>query len=254
MTSKVLADERDDLTRDVVRFEPRRRRQVDRPVLAEGGLVFRVEVPAPARRLAVDHQDVVPPALQAIEVLHPQGLPTLGVVAKLADGAEEMTVVAHVQRHAALPGDALQVLQDAPVARRRHHELLGPPSRERTTHLAAESPAVARAVQADIVDAASPCAEFAGEVPHGREKLDDADAARPDMRGLFPDFGHQHHVVVALEVVERARIDVQLVAQHEDEAAHRPPRDGGWLGARLGRHEVGHMRGAVALPARAAHA
>jgi hypothetical protein len=95
---------------------------------AEGLAGVGIEVPLAAeRRVRVlrVHQHAVPLALLAVEVLHAQRLAPARVRRELAHAAEEVAVLADLQRQLAGLGDGLDRLKHAPVARRRHHQLRG---------------------------------------------------------------------------------------------------------------------------------
>jgi hypothetical protein len=51
------------------------------------------------------------------------------------------------------------------------------------------------------------------EVAHGAQEERDAALVRPDMSGLARDLGHPDPVLRRIEVVEDARIAIQLVAE-----------------------------------------
>jgi proline dehydrogenase len=99
----------------------------------------------------------MPLALLAIEILHAQRLAAFGMRSELANAAEEVAVLADVQRQR--------------------------------------------------------------EVAHRRQEHHRARLARPHVGRLLDHFSHPHSVDARIEIVEGRRIEVELVAQHDDQGA-----------------------------------
>ncbi|MEY4712325.1 MAG: hypothetical protein RIS88_1775 [Pseudomonadota bacterium] len=212
--------------------ETQRRAQAYGPLLAEGFAVVGVEVPLAARRRIAVHQDAVLLAQGPVPVFQPQLLAPLGVLGKLAHRAEEMAVVADVQRQGARGGGGAQRLQHAPIARRGHDQALRLHVRDRAVQLSGQRAGVACIVQVDVVDRPLARAQRLREVPHATEKQRDARLGGGHMRGLLGDLRHPHPVLRRIEAVKGAGLQVQLVAQHDHEMAarHRVSFKGGGRG------------------------
>ena len=58
-----------------------------------------------------------------------------------------------------------------------------------------------------------------GEVPHRGEEHRDAGLTHPHDRGLLGDLGHPHDIGRGVEPVEGCGVQIELVAQHDDQVA-----------------------------------
>jgi hypothetical protein len=62
--------------------------------------------------------------------------------------------------------------------------------------------------------------QFIAEMAHGGEKYGDARSVRPDVFGFAADLGHPGGILLRIEAIKRRRIDIELVAEDEDEVSH----------------------------------
>ena len=212
-------DERDDLERDGIRLEAGARRHGARAGGAEGLAVVSVEVPLATNGLIALHQDVVPLALLAIEILHAQRLAAFGMRRKVGNAAEEMAILSDIQRQAAVLGDGLDRCQHAPIAGRGHHQAGWLQTQDVSLQLPSQTAGVARHIQPGVVQRSADGLQIQREVAHGRQEHRGARFARPHMGGLVGDFGHPNGVAARIETVECRCIEVKLVAQHHDQRA-----------------------------------
>ena len=84
-----------------------------------------------------------------------------------------------------------------------------------------EAAAVAGVVQSHVVQRPAGGAQRFCEVPHRREEQRDALFARPNVGRFFGHLGHPHRVSRGVEIIECGGVDVELVAEHDDEIARR---------------------------------
>ncbi len=214
-------DERDHLARDGIGLERRTPRHGARAGCAEGLTVVGVEVPLAADGLIVlpiaFHQHVVTLALLAIEVLHAQRLAVLGMRSEVANAAEEVTVLANLQRQVAGLGHGLDRLQHAPFARGGHLEAGWLQAQDVGLQLRTQSAEIAIGIQAGVVQRAAGGLQGEREMAHRRQEHHGARLARPHMGRLLGHFGHPHGVDARIETVEGRCIEVELIAQHDDQ-------------------------------------
>ena len=74
-------------------------------------------------------------------------------------------------------------------------------------------------VQPGVVQGSAGRVQGLREVAHRGQEHHRARLARPDMRRFLGHLGHPHRVVCGVEAVERGSVQVELVAQHEDQVA-----------------------------------
>ena len=74
-------------------------------------------------------------------------------------------------------------------------------------------------VERAVFDPESAGEQRIAEVTHRREEHRDPRLRAPDLGRLVRDFRHPHRVVCRIESVERSGLQVELVAQHDDETA-----------------------------------
>jgi len=72
-----------------------------------------------------------------------------------------------------------------------------------------------------IVDGDAGVPQRVAEMAHRREEECDAQLVAPDVRRLVRCLAHPDGIAARIEAVERGAVAVQLVAQHQDEVAHR---------------------------------
>ena len=212
-------DQIDDLSRHSVGLEASRRRHVTWPRRAEGLAVVGIEVPLPADRLAVLHQHAVALAQLAVEVFETERLAALGVRRELAHRAEEVPIVAYLQRQPGTLGDGPKRLQHAPVTRCAHHQPLRMQALDRAQQFIGERGAAGGVVEPRVVQRPTGTAKRLRKVPHGGQEHRDARLARPHLRRLFGDLGHPDGVMRRIEAIECGRFQIELIAQHDDERA-----------------------------------
>jgi hypothetical protein len=114
------------------------------------------------------------------------------------------------------------ILQNAPVAGRRHDQGLRAQPLDSGGQRGAQAAAVAGVVEPRVMHGAAGCCKFAREVPHRGQKQRGARLRRPDMGRFFGDLGHPDGVGRGVEVIERCGVQIELVTQHEHDAATTP--------------------------------
>jgi hypothetical protein len=145
--------------------------------------------------------------------------PLPGVGSELAHGAEEVPVLANLQRQARRLRHRLQRLQHPPLARCRHHQPLRAQAQQVCLQLRGQAAAVAGVVQVHVVHWPASLLQFEGEVAHRRKEQRRAWLAGNDVGGLLRHLGHPHRVLGGVEAVEGGRVQVELVAQHDHQLA-----------------------------------
>ncbi len=183
-------DERNHLARDGIGLEDGARRHDTRAGSAKGLAVVGVEVPLATDRLITLHQDVMPLALLAIEILHAQRLAAFGMRRELGNAAEEVAVFVDIQRQAVGCGHGLDRLQHAPVARGGHHQAGRLQAQDVDLQLRRQAAGVAWGVQSRVVQRAAGGLQRQREVAHRRQEHHRARLARPHMGRLLGHLGH----------------------------------------------------------------
>ncbi len=222
MLREAVFHERQHLARHGVGREPGRLRQQPGAGLSEGAPVLGVEIPAASGRLVAVHQHAMALAHLAVEAFHQQPWPPARVGGELAHRAEEVPIHAEVERQSARCRDLAQRTQHAGVAGRGHDEGLRCETIDGRRQLAVERADVAWVVKARVVHRAPPRSGRVGEVAHRGEEQRRARLARPDMGRFLHDLGHPHAVAGRVEIVEGRGVEIQLVAQHDDEVPGHP--------------------------------
>jgi hypothetical protein len=217
---KALVDQIDHFARDRIGRHQERRRHVLRTGLAEALAVVGVEIPLAARRLLAVHQHAVFLPQLAVPVFEPQLLAAFGVGGKVAHGAEEVRVVAQIQRQMGLRRHGAQGLQHAPVAGGGQQQLLRPEGTDGAMQFTGQRADVVRIVNPGVVQRQATLTQLGREVPHGGKEDGDALFRRPDVCGFFGHLGHPHHILRGVEALQCAAVVVQLVAQHDDQVAN----------------------------------
>ncbi len=232
MGREAVVDQRNHLAGHRVRCERRTRRHRAGPGGTEGLAVIGVEIPLTADGFVALHQHTMSPTLLAVEVLHAQGLAPLRMRREFAHADEEVAVLADVQRQTAVVGDSLDRLQHPPVARRGHHQLRRSQSVDVGLQLRRQIAAIVGRIQPRVVQRSTRLLQRQREVAHRREKHHGARFARPHVGRLLRNLGHPHGVAIGVEAIEGRRVEVELVAQHDDQGAQiSHPRPSG-----VGRH------------------
>ena len=144
-------------------------------------------------------------------------LAALGMRSELAHADEEVAVLANLQRQVAGLGHGLDRLQHAPVARGSHHEASWLQAQDVGLQLRTQAAAIAIGLKAGVVQRAASGLQGECEVAHRRQEHHGARLARPHMGRLLGHLGHPHGVDAPIEAVEGRRIEVELVAQHDDQ-------------------------------------
>ena len=137
--------------------------------------------------------------------------------------AVEVAVLAQFQRHAMLGRRGLQGLQNAPVAWAHQHQLGRREAGDVAAQRVGQRGRRVGVVQARVVHGQAALAQGLGKVAHRGEEQRDAGLTRPHVGGLLRRLGHPHRVGGGVEAVERGRAGVELVAQHQHQAAQRGP-------------------------------
>ena len=145
-------------------------------------------------------------------LLHPGG--------EILAAAEEMAVFAHDQRHAGCAADALEVADQAPLARLNHDHTHGLRMRERRCQRVSER-GVRMSAGGVVVDMPVARAQRIAEVPHRREEDRDARLVAPGVGGLRRCFADPDRVLPGIECRESRGSFVELIAEDQDEVAHR---------------------------------
>ena len=243
VAGKARVDQRNNGLRGGVGRKSRGRRHRAGAFGAKRRAVVGVKVPLAAHGRFAVHQDAGFLAQFAVPVFQAQLLAALGVGGKVAHGAEEMQVVAHVHRHLGRKRCAAQVLQHAPVAGRGHHQGLGQVSGNRLGQFTSQSAAVVRRIQGNVMQRPTFSAQFSGKVAHGAQKHGGALLGGPDVFGLLRHFGHPQQVLRWVEAFQGGSADVELVAEHEHEVADWCAGGGAWVGRD---RSVGGLHGSCA--------
>ncbi|MGY4309925.1 hypothetical protein ACVIJ6_007168 [Bradyrhizobium sp. USDA 4369] len=113
-----------------------------------------------------------------------------------------------------------ELLAHPKLAGLQHDRRLGLQRRLMAGDLAVERAGIGRIVQLHIADRAAAVFELGAEVPHRREEIGDSHLVLRDIGRLLGDLHLQHDILRRIEAVERSRIGVELVAQHDDEMSH----------------------------------
>ena len=120
---ELAVHESDDVTGDGVRCELAWRGQQAGALLAEGGAVVAVVVPFATYRLVALHEYVRAATHPAVEVLHAQFLARCGPGSEIGQGAEEVSVLAHIEWRAAT--SRAEFLQHAVVTGLHQNDAVG---------------------------------------------------------------------------------------------------------------------------------
>jgi len=195
-------DQRQYLARQGVWDKGRAGRQGARTRFAESLAVVWIEVPLPADRIIALHQHAMSLALFAVEILHAQGLATLGVSGEFTYRGEEVTVLPDLQGHATALGNRLDGLQHAPFAGRCHHQPLGLQLLQVGLQLRGQATVVVWCVQRRVVQPAPGRLQGQREMTHRRQEQGDARSARPHVGGFLGDLGHPHGIPVGVKAVK----------------------------------------------------
>ena len=202
---------------DLVRREAQRRRHQPRALAAEGLAVVGVEVPLAAGGLVAVHQHAMALAHLAVEVLHAQLAPSLGVQGERLTAAQEVTVLAELDRHAGLRRSGGQGLAHAPLARLGQHDALGRPLAQRGEQGVGQRALVV--LQVGQRHAAR--AQRGRVVAHRAQEDGDALLSRPHVRGFLAGLAHPRQIAHRIEAVEGTGVFVQLVAEDDDQMPDR---------------------------------
>ena len=240
MVGEACRDEREDVAGDLVRGEHGSRWHHPRSLRREGFSILGVVVPRAALGLPLRcHEDPEASALFAIEVLHAERAALTHMRRELAHRAEEVAVFADLQRDIGLRGHPSQRLQHPPVAGRRHQEGRRFQPHDIDGQLIGERATTFRVVERGVVDHTPGGAHLGRTVAHGGQENGGALLAAPDVCGFLGDLSHPHRIEERIEPVESARLEVELVAEHDHQIADglhgtsvRPSRTRG----RAGKH------------------
>ena len=230
---------------DRVGGEATRRGELPRPRLRKGAAVVGVEVPRPAGRLAILHQDAMLLPQRPVEPFQAELLPAARMEGKLVDGAEEVPVGANLEGNARLARRGDDLLPHPVLPRLDNDQLRRPPRRERRACAFGTRPTAAdgirtaeachqrasqrtrlvdgkRGRERPVVDRQPLGDEPIAEVTHRGEEHHDPRLRRPDMRRLPRHLCHPDGILGGIESVKGRRAAVELVAENEDEVAgHR---------------------------------
>ena len=185
-----------------------------------GRAVLGVEVPPPPGRGVAVHQQARPPPHVPVEVLHAQGLASLGPGLEVGVGGEEPVVFQDRHGNAQAGGPAVRLQLQPPLARLGEEDRRGAVPADRPLQLAAERAGIVRRIQPDMVDPPPRRRQVGGEAPHGRQDEDDLLPVVPDVGGLAHHLRHQHHGPGGVPPAEGRDVGRQLVPEDQDEVGH----------------------------------
>ena len=96
---------------------------------------------------------------------------------------------------------------------------------QRALQFASQRAAVARRIQRDVVHLHAALTQLRGKVAHGRQHQHDLLGMVRHITALGLHLGHQHHIALGIQALQRRQAVTQLVAQHQPQrAAHRAAR------------------------------
>ena len=219
MRGKARFDQCEDLAGHVVGREGSTWRYGTRPGGAKRLAVVCVEVPLPAFGFVARHQHAMTLTHLAIEVLHAQRLAAARVSGEIAHAAVEVAIFTHVQRQSLRLCRGFDCLQHAPVAGRCQHQPGRAQAFDVVLQLQLQAAAIVCSVQRRVMQRTPSGAQRLREVAHGGKEHHRARLARPDVRGFLGHLGHPDGIARGVEPVERRGVQVELVAQHDDQVA-----------------------------------
>ena len=222
MLRETSLHQREHLPRGRVGGKSGRRGHHARPRLRETLAVVLVVVPLAALRPArrVEQHAVAPPQF-AVKKLQAELFPPDGMDAKLLDAGEKMPVGPHLEREAERLRRRLERAPDPPVARLGRHQPHRTQLGHRARQLARQRPGVVRRVELGVAHRPARRPPRVAKMAHRGEKERRARLARPHVLGLLRHLRHPDRVARRIGAVERRRIRVQLVAEHQHQIAHR---------------------------------
>ena len=226
---KARIDQPDHVGGDVVGGETAGRGQHARALGAKGLAIVGIEVPlSPSRAPTVgrtgivNHQHIVASPHLAIEIFQAQLLASGSVTRKLYAAAQEVSIAAHLKRHTQARALVANCLEHPPVARFGHHHRLRHRLREGLFEGAGKRCGrPLRAIERVVVNRPASRLERPRKVTHGRQKHRDPLFAARNMSGFLDRLAHPESIERRVEAVEGARLQVQLIAQHQNPVAGR---------------------------------
>ena len=186
-----------------------------------GPRVVGVEVPPFAGRTCALHQQARLASHLAIEELHRQFGLAGRPVSEPRMRADEAVVLPDSDGCGGPLGEGGQRLRQPPLSAFGQEHPVDRLVGQRPLQLADNGAAVVGIVDPDVAHRDALSLQPLREVAHGREHQCDLLLVVPDIGGLVPHLGHQHHVSIGIQIAQGAEAVRQLIAEHQPQGARR---------------------------------
>ena len=167
-------------------------------------------------------------------MLHSPAASTIGPGSEPCTACEKATIGTDFDGHAGESFPAFGHRLDTPFRRFGHHNAVRAMPRHRALDLGCEAAGIVGLVEAYIVDCQTALAERLGKVAHRRQHQYYFLLVMPDVGVFFHHLHHQDNVTAWIEVVQRGKVQRQLVAENNSQGIHdeaSPRSDAGRGGA-----------------------